>query len=152
MPARSGAVSLPRPRTAAQRWRVIGRVQGVGFRPFVYRLAHDLGLAGWVRNVGGEVEIHVQGPVERLREFGEALLTRTPPAAAARLSDVRPVRAEPTDDFRILESAAGEQPQVHVPPDLFTCDDCLAELRDPAARRYRYPFINCQHSADRAIR
>jgi len=134
---------------AAQRWRIIGRVQGVGFRPFVYRLAHGLGLAGWVRNIGGEVEIHVQGPIERLREFGEGLLTRAPPAAVARLRDVRPARAEPTDDFRILASTAGQQLQIHVPPDLFTCDDCLAELRDPAARRYRYPFINCTQCGPR---
>jgi hydrogenase maturation protein HypF len=134
---------------AAQRWRIIGRVQGVGFRPFVYRLAHDFGLAGWVRNVGGEVEIHVQGPVECLLEFGDALLTRAPPAAVARLRDVRPVRTEPAGDFRILASAAGQQPQIHVPPDLFTCDDCLEELRDPAARRYRYPFINCTQCGPR---
>jgi hydrogenase maturation protein HypF len=134
---------------AAQRWRMIGRVQGVGFRPFVYRLAHGLGLTGWVRNIGGEVEIHVQGPVERLREFGETLLTQAPPAAVARLRDVRPARAEPTDDFRILPSAADLQPQIHVPPDLFTCDECLVELRDPAARRYRYPFINCTQCGPR---
>jgi hydrogenase maturation protein HypF len=133
----------------AQRWHIVGRVQGVGFRPFVYRLAHGFALTGWVRNAGGEVEIHVQGPVERLREFGEALLTRAPPAAVARLRDVRPARTEPTDDFRILPSAAGKQPQMHVPPDLFTCDDCLAELRDPAARRYRYPFINCTQCGPR---
>jgi hydrogenase maturation protein HypF len=134
---------------AAQRWRIVGRVQGVGYRPFVYRLAHDLGLAGWVRNVGGEVEIHVQGPPERLRGFGERLLTRAPPAAVARLRDVRPVRAEATEDFRILASSADEQPQVHVPPDLFTCDDCLAELSNPGARRYRYPFINCTQCGPR---
>ncbi len=133
----------------AQRWRIVGRVQGVGFRPFVYRLACRFELTGWVRNTGGEVEIQVQGPVERLREFGEALLTQAPPAAVARLRDVRPARAEPTDDFRILPSAADRQPQIHVPPDLFTCDDCLAELRDPAARRYRYPFINCTQCGPR---
>jgi len=138
------------PRTdAAQRWRIIGRVQGVGFRPFVYRLAYGLGLTGWVRNIGGEVEIHVQGPAERLRDFGEALLTQPPPAAIARLRDVRPAGAEPTDDFRILASAPDLQPQIHVPPDLFTCDECLAELRDPAARRYRYPFINCTQCGPR---
>ena len=133
----------------AQRWRIAGRVQGVGFRPFVYRLARQLELTGWVRNTGGEVEIHVQGPSEHLREFGEALLTRAPPAAAARVQDVRPARCEPSQSFRIVQSAVGRQPQIHVPPDLFTCDDCLVELRDPHARRYRYPFINCTQCGPR---
>jgi hydrogenase maturation protein HypF len=133
----------------AQRWRIVGRVQGVGFRPFVYRLACQFALTGWVRNAGGEIEIHVQGPVEQLREFGDALLTRTPPAAVARLLDVRPARTEPLEAFRILPSAAGEQPRNHVPPDLFTCDDCLVELRDPTSRRYRYPFINCTQCGPR---
>jgi hydrogenase maturation protein HypF len=134
---------------AAQRWRIAGRVQGVGFRPFVYRLACQFALTGWVRNTGGEVEIHVQGPVAQLREFGEALLTQAPPAAAAQLRDVCLARTEATAAFRILPSAAGEQPRNHLPPDLFTCDDCLAELRDPTARRYRYPFINCTQCGPR---
>jgi hydrogenase maturation protein HypF len=134
---------------AAQRWRIGGRVQGVGFRPFVYRLAHLLELTGWVRNNGGEVEIHAQGPAERLQAFGEALLTRAPPAALARLLEVRPTPGESISEFRIVASAAGAQPHIHVPPDLFTCDDCLTELHDPTARRYRYPFINCTQCGPR---
>jgi len=134
---------------AARRWRIAGRVQGVGFRPFVYRLAHELGLTGWVRNSGGEVEVHAQGEAGQLQAFGAALLTRAPPAARARLLDQRPVGRESLEDFRVLPSARTAQPHVHVPPDLFACDDCLAELRDPAARRFAYPFINCTQCGPR---
>ncbi len=135
--------------SAAQQWRIGGRVQGVGFRPFVYRLAHLFELTGWVRNNGGEVEIHAQGSADRLQAFGEALLTRAPPAALARLLEVRSTHGESSSEFRIVASAVGVQPHIHVPPDLFTCDDCLAELQDPPGRRYRYPFINCTQCGPR---
>jgi hydrogenase maturation protein HypF len=148
----AGALRRPVPAasaSAAQRWRIGGRVQGVGFRPFVYRLAHLFELTGWVRNNGGEVEIHAQGPAERLQAFGQALLTRAPPAARARLLEVRPTHGESVEGFRIVASEVGAQLHIHVPPDLFTCDDCLAELHDPTARRYRYPFINCTQCGPR---
>ncbi len=135
--------------SAARGWRIAGRVQGVGFRPFVYRLAHHFELTGWVRNNGGVVEIHAQGPAERLQAFGEALLARAPAAARPRLLDEQPANVEPSDAFRILASATGVQPHIHVSPDLFTCDDCLEELRDPTARRYHYPFINCTQCGPR---
>jgi hydrogenase maturation protein HypF len=133
----------------AHRWRIAGRVQGVGFRPFVYRLAHHFELTGWVRNTGGEVEIHAQGPAERLVAFGEALLAQAPSAARAQLLQEQPARAVPTQGFRILASAIGVPAHIHVPPDLFTCDECLEELRDPTARRFRYPFINCTQCGPR---
>jgi hydrogenase maturation protein HypF len=148
----AGALRQPLPAAAAssaQRWRIGGRVQGVGFRPFVYRLAHRFELSGWVRNNGGEVEIHAQGPTERLQAFGEALLTRAPPAARARLLEMRPTHSESAEEFRIVTSEVAAQPHIHVPPDLFTCDDCLVELHDPGARRYRYPFINCTQCGPR---
>jgi hydrogenase maturation protein HypF len=132
----------------ARRWRIGGRVQGVGFRPFVYRLAHHYGLTGWVRNHGGEVDVFAEGPEERLRIFGDALLLRAPPAAAPRLLEVRSACRESRAEFRILPSTRGNS-TIHVPADLFTCDDCLAELRDPQARRYRYPFINCTQCGPR---
>ena len=135
--------------SAAACWRIGGRVQGVGFRPFVYRLAHEQGLTGWVRNCGGEVEIHAEGPAERLRVFGDALLSRAPPAAAPRLIERRAVGLERRDRFQILSSTAAEALNVHVPLDLFTCDECVAELADPTARRYRYPFINCTQCGPR---
>ncbi len=134
---------------AAQLWRVGGRVQGVGFRPFVYRLAHRYLLTGWVRNVGGEVDIFAQGQAQGLQMFGDALLSRAPPAAAPRLIERVSVPGELTGEFRILASTSGTELHVHVPADLFTCDECLAELHDPQARRYRYPFINCTQCGPR---
>ena len=133
----------------ARRFRIGGRVQGVGFRPFVYRLAHLHELAGWVRNRGGEVEIHAQGLPRQLQLFGDALLSHAPPASAACLLDARPAQFERSDGFRILPSTAGDEHCVHVPQDLFTCSECLAELGDQAARRYRYPFINCTQCGPR---
>jgi hydrogenase maturation protein HypF len=124
-------------------------VQGVGFRPFVYRLAQLFHLTGWVRNNGGEVEIYAQGPAERLLAFEQALLTRAPPAARAQLVEVRSVRIESNHGFRILASTTATVAHVHVPADLFTCNECLTELRDPDARRYRYPFINCTQCGPR---
>jgi len=137
------------PQNAAASWRIGGRVQGVGFRPFVYRLAHDQRLTGWVRNCGGEVEIHAEGPTERLRLFGDALLSRAPPAAAPRLLELRAAPLERRDRFLILSSRVAEELKVHVPLDLFTCDECIAELADRTARRYRYPFINCTQCGPR---
>ncbi len=119
------------PASTARRWRIGGRVQGVGFRPFVYRLACRYRIAGWVRNTGGEVEVHGEGTADRLDVFGEALLAQAPPAASARLLDVRRARAELVDEFRILTSTAGENARIHVPPDLNACEDCLAELAIP---------------------
>ncbi len=144
----------PRPATfapdsGARRWRIGGRVQGVGFRPFVYRLARQYQIAGWVRNTGGEVEIHGEGAAQQLDVFGDALLARAPPAAAAHVLDVRAVCAELDQEFRILASAGGQKPSIHIPADLFTCEDCLAELCDPGARRYGYPFINCTQCGPR---
>jgi len=134
---------------AAQRWRIGGRVQGVGFRPFVYRLAQTFELTGWVRNNSGAVEIHAEGSADRLRAFGAALLDRPPPAARARLLEVRSAALESDEGFCIRSSTAGAEPHVTVPPDLATCDECLAELWDPAARRHRYPFINCTQCGPR---
>ncbi len=133
----------------ARRWRIGGRVQGVGFRPFVYRLAHRLELTGWVRNSSGAVEIHAQGTAERLTAFGKGLLSGYPVTARARLIDETPVSLEPGDEFLILSSASGDEPLATIAPDLSTCDDCLREMRDPGARRYRYPFINCTQCGPR---
>jgi hydrogenase maturation protein HypF len=142
-------VTAPLPVPGARRWRLGGRIQGVGFRPYVYRLAHHFGVSGWVRNHGSELEIHAQGPRERLREFGLALLVRVPPAARARLLATGPAPREPSQGFRILASRGEGESEVHVPIDLGPCGDCLAELMDPGARRYRYPFINCTQCGPR---
>ncbi len=134
----------------ARRWRIGGRVQGVGFRPFVYRLAMAAGIAGWVRNRGGVVEVLGQGTAQQLQRFGVALLAQAPPAARPQLLSEQEILSEASHPgFQILESRAEARSAVHVPPDLFACEECLAELRDPRSRRHRYPFINCTQCGPR---
>ncbi len=130
-------------------WRIGGRVQGVGFRPFVYRLAHRLSLRGWVRNSAGSVEIYAEGSAPEVEAFGRALIDQAPPASRASLLEARAAPREHTTAFRILPSVKSAPARIHVPPDLFACDECLAELRDPLERRYRYPFINCTQCGPR---
>lgn len=132
----------------ARRWLVGGRVQGVGFRPHVYRLAHQHGLTGWVRNLSGEVEILAQGEPERLDRFARDLVEAAPRLAQPQLLSETPAASFAARDFRILASVAAAA-DVHLPPDLFACPDCLAELDNPADRRYRYPFINCTQCGPR---
>jgi hydrogenase maturation protein HypF len=134
---------------AAKRIRVRGQVQGVGFRPFVYRLAVELGLSGWVRNDADGVEIEVQGDAAEI----DALLHRLNSDAPdlARVDEVCATASAVTHGrltFTILNSRTG---QVHtgITPDAAICPDCLSELFDPADRRYRHPFINCIHCGPR---
>ena len=133
----------------ARAWRLGGRVQGVGFRPFVYRLAQKHALSGWVRNLAGEVEIFAQGSADGLDRFERALHAEAPPLARPVMQDTRRMATEPCQGFTILDSRAGEAPAVHVPPDQFLCADCTAELADPQDRRFRYPFINCTQCGPR---
>ncbi|MEW6353248.1 MAG: carbamoyltransferase HypF [Pseudomonadota bacterium] len=130
-------------------WLLSGRVQGVGFRPFVYRLAHRHGLAGWVRNQAGQVEIFAEGDDAALDVFGAALLAEAPPLAEVRPLSCAPAAPQHLDKFSILPSAANAPEHIHLPPDYFICADCLKELHDPAERRYRYPFINCTQCGPR---
>jgi hydrogenase maturation protein HypF len=141
--------AIGRAQSAAQRFRIGGRVQGVGFRPFVYRLACRHELCGWVRNRSGEVEIHAEGPAERLGLFAHALLSRAPPAAAPRMLEVCAAPLERRPGFQILASTLADELEVHLPLDLFTCDECLAELGESGARRRGYPFINCTQCGPR---
>ena len=130
---------------ALQRWaiRIRGQVQGVGFRPFVYRLATQRGLSGFVRNDGAGVAIEVQGSPAVLDDFINAL--RQPPALARiddlAVSDLIPDR-NVGDTFAIVASSGGPV-TAEIAPDSAICPACLAELFDPRDRRYRYPFINC---------
>lgn len=135
--------------TIACRLVVTGRVQAVGFRPFVYRLAHAHGIRGWVCNTGGSVTIHAEGPETAVERFREGLSGEAPPLARPRIEQVVPLPAEGHDSFELRPSHDHAEAGVHVPPDQFACDDCLAEVRDPAARRYRYPFINCTQCGPR---
>ena len=134
----------------ARCWVLRGQVQGVGFRPFVYRLATTLGLRGWVRNRLGEVEIQAAGYADALDRFEQALIHSAPPLARPHIADVRNCVLEPdADGFEILASATSEAPRIHVPPDYFACDDCLREVDNPDDRRYRYPFTNCTQCGPR---
>jgi len=129
--------------------RVRGIVQGVGFRPFVYRLAHTHALTGWVLNGEQGVEIFVEGAEQDLQAFTDSLKTQPPPAAS--IAELRVEAAEPEGfrEFAIRESERRERPTVRVSPDLPVCDDCLRELFHPADRRFRYPYINCTNCGPR---
>jgi hydrogenase maturation protein HypF len=126
---------------------VAGTVQGVGFRPFVWRLAQRHRLAGFVRNGLGGVVIEVQGPTAAAEAFVAGLRDELPPLAGVTRIDVEVLPVDPAqaDAFEILESE-GNAPSggsAVVPPDIATCPACLAEVRDPSNRRFRYPFTNC---------
>ena len=132
---------------AARRIVLSGQVQGVGFRPFVWRIAKEFGLTGWVKNGPGRVFIHVEG--DRIAEFERALLANAPPLAKPRLESSGDAEREDATDFRILASDAAEEADIHLPPDLFCCDDCVRELQTPDERRFRYPFTNCTQCGPR---
>ncbi|MGQ0744489.1 MAG: carbamoyltransferase HypF [Acidimicrobiales bacterium] len=134
---------------ARERLLVAGTVQGVGFRPFVYRLARDLGLGGQVANDHRGVVIEVEGRPQDLAEFAHRLRAEAPPLAAIASIASEPI--EPTGDatFVITESRSAGAPAVAVSVDVATCDDCLAEMADPADRRHGYPFINCTNCGPR---
>ncbi|MBK9244228.1 MAG: carbamoyltransferase HypF [Burkholderiales bacterium] len=132
-----------------QALRVRGRVQGVGFRPFVYRLATDLGLDGWVRNDGEGVLIALAGDEGQLARFGARLAAEAP--VLARVDSVEPLPTERLSiaaGFRIEASGAGPV-TTGITPDAATCSACLEELFDPVDRRWRYPFTNCTHCGPR---
>ena len=129
--------------------RVRGVVQGVGFRPFVYRLARANTLAGWVLNDEEGVEIFVEGAQPGLRAFVQDLKTQPPPAAS--IADIEVHAAAPVglNEFTIRESQRRDRPTVRISPDLPVCDACLKELFDPADPRYWYPYINCTNCGPR---
>ena len=131
------------------RVRVEGTVQGVGFRPYVHRLAGELGLAGYVLNDSRGVLLEIEGSSDAVDSFLARLGPDAPPLAV--LESLTVVDREPTGDdgFEIRPSPHGERADVPVTPDSATCDDCLRELLDPSDRRYRYPFINCTNCGPR---
>ena len=141
MSARAGRISR-------RRLRVSGLVQGVGFRPFVQRVAQREGLAGSVLNDGRGVVIEVEGDGTALDRFLDALRVEAP--AAARVEGLTAEPREPLGEegFRIAESDVGPATAL-IGPDVATCPDCLAELWDPADRRHRYPFVSCTQCGPR---
>jgi hydrogenase maturation protein HypF len=138
--------SLARARARA---RVEGVVQGVGFRPFVHRLAGDHTLDGWVRNDGRGLLLEVEGDGRALERFLERLAEEAPPLAVVEQVCVELLPATGEHGFRILTSDRTGEPAAQVSPDVAPCRDCLAELFDPDDRRYRYPFINCTNCGPR---
>src|SRR5512133_2991102 len=137
------------PTTDARTIRVGGVVQGVGFRPFVYRLARAHELRGWVRNAGDGVEIHLEGAAESLDAFARDLEAQAPPAARIADLEVLSATTRGLAEFTIRDSHRDGAPTVRISPDLPVCDDCLRELFDPAGPRYRYPYINCTNCGPR---
>lgn len=128
-----------------------GAVQGVGFRPFVYQLANELGLTGWARNSSGGVEVEIEGASDAVNGFQALLEERLPPHAFIARIDQRPIPRENARTFRIEKSVEGEAGTrvAEILPDLATCDECLAEIMDPSNRRFAYPFTNCTHCGPR---
>ena len=131
-----------------QRVRVRGIVQGVGFRPTVYRLATERGLSGWVLNDAEGVLVELEGPAARVADFVSALTAAPPPLARITAVETEAVPPQGEAHFRIVASRGGERTAL-ISPDMSTCPDCARELLDPADRRYRYPFINCTNCGPR---
>ncbi len=125
------------------RVEIHGAVQGVGFRPYVYRLASELGLAGWVRNDTRGVFIEVEGPIARLERFLDRLPRELPPRARIHAMETDWLEPAGYTDFEIRHSGGEGEKTALVLPDIATCARCLAEVLDPNDRRYRYPFTNC---------
>src|SRR3712207_1920893 len=139
-------------RTPTQERREIsvrGIVQGVGFRPFIYALAQRHGLTGLVRNDAEGVHIEAEGPPEELELFLQDIEEKAPPLAVIEAVAWRPLRVLGERGFRIEESREGVRRRALISPDVATCPECLAELFDPADRRYRYPFTNCTNCGPR---
>ncbi|NIM93199.1 MAG: carbamoyltransferase HypF [Anaerolineales bacterium] len=131
------------------RIHITGVVQGVGFRPFVYSLAKELALTGWVRNTSAGVDIELDGPPEVIEDFISALRTDAPPLARidSIQSDVMPPNG--FEEFEIIHSKSLTGAFQPISPDMTVCPDCERELFDPNDRRYRYPFINCTNCGPR---
>ncbi|MDR3751038.1 MAG: carbamoyltransferase HypF, partial [Terracidiphilus sp.] len=129
--------------------QVCGVVQGVGFRPFVYRLAQEEGLAGFIGNDTDGVTIEIEGPAARVEAFLRRLRSEAPPLARIDSIAVRETAALGEAEFRIVASEVLGRVSTGIPADAATCPDCLRELLDPKDRRYRYPFLNCTNCGPR---
>ncbi len=147
-PFHPSSFRLP-PSPTRLRVEIHGAVQGVGFRPFVYRLATGLGLTGWIINDTQGVFIEVEGQEPMLAQFLERLPAEKPPLAIIQTLESAWLPAAGFDRFEIRHSDATGAKTVLVLPDVAICGDCLAEILDPANRRYRYPFTNCTNCGPR---
>ena len=149
----SPATRLPSTPHRRLRITVRGVVQGVGFRPFVYRAAREESLSGWVLNEADAVRIEVQGDAGPLERFLHALRHAHPPQARIDSLDVGEVPTESSapspQRFEIRLSSGQAEPGPGIPADLATCPECLREIFDAEQRRYRYPFTNCTNCGPR---
>jgi hydrogenase maturation protein HypF len=137
------------PKRERREVQVRGVVQGVGFRPFVYRLAHDEGLSGFIGNNTNGITIEIEGPQERVAAFLTRLRQEPPPLARIDSITVLDIAATGVTGFEIVSSEVVGQVATGIPADAATCPDCLRELLDPSDRRYRYPFLNCTNCGPR---
>ena len=128
---------------------VEGTVQGVGFRPFVYRLAHELELTGWVRNTRNGALIEVEGDSPTVETFLQRLKADAPASASVEAVSIGVIPVLGDASFSIGQSAESGQRVLVIPPDLATCADCRRELNDPHDRRFQYPFITCTQCGPR---
>jgi len=134
---------------AAYHIRITGIVQGVGFRPHVFRLASEYGLKGWVLNSSAGVYIEVEGPREDLDDFARRLVEEPPPLAIIRQCEIDEIPVQGYSDFSIRKSEDDESHEVMISPDIAICVDCKREVRDPVDRRCGYPFTNCTNCGPR---
>ncbi|MFJ8631973.1 carbamoyltransferase HypF [Streptomyces sp. NPDC093568] len=142
-------MTAPVTQAVRRRVTVSGTVQGVGFRPFVHRLATDLALAGFVSNTASGVLIEVEGPPDGVTQFCDRLATQPPPLAAVIGVGVEDLPVTGADDAFTIRSTDRSPGRTLLPPDTATCADCLRELADPADRRHRHPFVTCTHCGPR---
>jgi hydrogenase maturation protein HypF len=126
-----------------------GIVQGVGFRPFIYRLATRHSLSGYVQNRSDGVVVEVEGPEESIASFMSGVQGEIPPLAEVSQISCAEVEIKEDTGFRIIESESGGLGKVYITPDIATCSQCFTELFDPGDRRFRYPFINCTNCGPR---
>lgn len=125
-----------------------GVVQGVGFRPFIYRLATELGLVGWVNNSAGGVALEVEGTEANLQAFLLRIEQELPPRASIQSLESKLLAPINYTEFEIRASTGGDKTAL-IMPDLATCSDCLREIFNPGDRRYLYPFTNCTNCGSR---
>ncbi|MGE5379964.1 MAG: acylphosphatase, partial [Methylocystaceae bacterium] len=131
------------------RIKIKGIVQGVGFRPHVYRLASEMQLKGWVNNSSSGVTIEIEGEPNLLQAFVHRLTTEPPPLAVIEDVTITTIPHQGFADFTIRMSTSEETADVIISPDIAVCDDCKREVMDPSDRRYQYPFTNCTNCGPR---
>jgi hydrogenase maturation protein HypF len=132
-------------------YRVVidGHVQGVGFRPFIYRLAHSYQFSGWVKNLTGTVEVVFSAELRQAERFVSDIVMRAPAIAQPHIVGFAEYDAITGGQFVIAKSCQSAHPHIALPPDYSVCKDCIKELRDPENHRYQYPFINCTQCGPR---